>query len=159
MNRPALPCRLLFALISGVAIGPASSFADDRGRQVPAASTDEAHGSLDGLSVDGRIRARGIIGLFSVPGTLSFEDGDLFWATRGEVDSGPYSTRPGTGVIEFHAEHMTPEGDIVVWSGRYADGRFHDVTAVWTRVAGDAVHDLFLPDDVVLNFTPADGRQ
>lgn len=111
---------------------------------------------LDGRSISGRIRARGPAGLISVPGTLSFRDGNLVWSARGSEDSGPYQWRETGDAIEFRAEHVIENGEQAIWSGRFDGTRFHDVTAVWIRVEGDWVHDLFLPDRVVMEFTPDD---
>ncbi|WP_420434769.1 hypothetical protein [Hyphobacterium sp.] len=111
---------------------------------------------LDGRSVSGRIRARGPAGLFSVPGTLSFRGGNLVWLARGNADSGPYQWRETGDAIEFRAEHVIENGERAIWSGSFDGTRFHDVTAVWVRVEGDWVHDLLLPDRVVMEFTPDD---
>ncbi len=110
--------------------------------------------SLDGLVVPGRIRAQGIAGVMSVPGELSFRDGLLVWAARGSEDVGSYVLSGSTCPLEFTAEHYLENNEQVRWSG-LSDGRtVSNVTAVWTRNEGDWVHDLFLPHEVTLEFTP-----
>jgi hypothetical protein len=115
----------------------------------------EAGAALDGLSVDGHVRARGLAGLFSAPGTLSFRDGLLVWTARGTRDAGAYRVRPVPGGLAFRAEHALANGERAVWAGRHDGTRLHNVSAVWYRVEGDWIHDLFLPDAVTLDFTPA----
>jgi hypothetical protein len=45
-------------------------------------------------------------------------------------------------------------GEHVEWIGVF-DGEFvTDAQAVWTRKEGDFVHDLLLPKEVTLAFTP-----
>ena len=109
---------------------------------------------LDGISINGQVRAQGLIGLFSVPGILMFSDGQLIWIVEGDADAGVYASWSNDGNIEFWAEHRIDNGESVVWSGRYKGSEFQDVTAVWNRTEGDFVHDLLLPDRVILHFTP-----
>jgi hypothetical protein len=114
--------------------------------------------ALDGLIVHGRIRAQGIFGLMSVPGTLSFQNGRLLWTVEGSMDSGPYQLVGSDGACSFSARHAIENGEQVQWSG-WSDGwTVTDVTAVWTRTRGDFVHDLLLPEQVTLEFTPDPGR-
>lgn len=102
----------------------------------------------------GRIRARGIVGIVSVRGVLSFRDGMLIWTVGESEDSGPYVLSGADCRFRFTAEHITKDNEHVRWSG-ISDGRsVTDVTAVWTRVEGDFVHDLLLPERVTLDFTP-----
>jgi hypothetical protein len=116
----------------------------------------EAQAGLDGLVVEGRVRARGPMGLVSVPGSLSFEDGQLVWIARETRDHGPYQVRTLPGGTAFRAEHMLENGERAVWTGRYDGTHFHDVSAEWHRVEGDFVHDLLLPETVILDFTPVE---
>ena len=114
----------------------------------------QAPADLDGLVVHGRVRARGLIGLVSVPGELSFQGGMLVWATGDSEDVGPYAVSATDCLLAFTAEHVIENGEHVRWSG-VSDGRtVSDVTAIWTRVEGDFVHDLLLPEQVTLDFTP-----
>ncbi len=109
---------------------------------------------LDGIVVPGSIRARGVFGMFRVGGTLSFRDGMLIWAARGEENAGPYSLTGTDGQFEFSAEHLIENDEHVRWSGSFDGQTATNVTAVWTRVEGDWVHDLLLPEQVTLEFTP-----
>ncbi len=109
---------------------------------------------LDGLVVPGKIRARGIVGIVSVRGTLSFREWMLVWQAQGDEEQGPYSVTEQDGILAFHSEYLIENDEQVRWSGT-ADGQtVSDVTVIWTRVKGDAVHDLLLPDQVTLDFTP-----
>ena len=109
---------------------------------------------LDGLTVPGSIRARGVFGMFSVRGTLSFRDGELIWTARGDEDTGPYLLTETDGQFAFSAEHSIENDERVRWSGSSNGQTVSNVTAVWTRAEGDWVHDLFLPEQVTLEFTP-----
>jgi len=109
---------------------------------------------LDGISINGQVRAQGLIGLFSVPGILMFSDGQLIWIVEGDADAGAYVSWRNEGEIVFRAEHKIDNGESVVWTGRYDGEEFQGVTAVWSRIEGDFVHDLLLPDRVALDFTP-----
>lgn len=56
--------------------------------------------------------------------------------------------------FEFAARYLTEDDEHVRWSGS-SDGRaVTNVTAVWTRAEVNLVHDLLLPRQVVLEFTP-----
>ena len=113
--------------------------------------------TLDGLAFDGRIRATGWRGLFSVAGTLSFADGQLLWTARGTTDAAPYTLSRDSHGLRFRAQHEIERGEVVAWTG-VVDGRMlRGAEAAWTRRSGDAVHDLLLPPEVTLRFT-ADGR-
>ena len=110
--------------------------------------------TLDGLAAPGTIRARGIAGLFSVRGALSFRNGMLVWSEGESEDVGQYSASAAGCLREFSAEHVIERNERVRWSGA-SDGRtVTGVTAVWTRVKGNLMHDLFLPEQVILDFTP-----
>jgi hypothetical protein len=109
--------------------------------------------ALDGLSFDGSVRARGIIGLFSVNGNLSFADGQLIWTVKDSKDTGPYHTTEVEGGLNFNAKLSIENNEQVEWSGFYDGKTLHNVYAVWTRNKGDFVHDLFLPKQVTLDFT------
>jgi hypothetical protein len=112
--------------------------------------------SIDGLEVEGRIRARGVVGLVSVPGTLSFRDGALVWAAQDTIDCSTYNLTPAEDGYRFAAEYRIENDEHVSWSG-WTDGlAVRDVTAVWTRVEGDFIHDLLLPEQVTLHFRPDD---
>ncbi|MHA6288119.1 hypothetical protein [Maricaulis sp. CAU 1757] len=110
--------------------------------------------SLDGLVVPGRIRAQGVAGLLSVAGTLSFREGHLVWTARGETESGPYLLSESGGTVAFASDYRIANNERVQWAGT-SDGRsVADVRVVWTRTPGDWVHDLLLPEQVTLTFTP-----
>ncbi len=119
------------------------------------ASAEEA-GALDGLAFEGRVRARGLIGLFSVRGRLAFDAGALSWTVGASTDTGPYSVREIDGVLEFTAEHVLENDERALWTGRYDGSTVREVTIVWTREDGDFIHDLFLPSRVTLDFRPLD---
>lgn len=111
---------------------------------------------IDGLEVDGRIRARGVMGLVSVPGTLSFREGLLVWAAQDTIDCTPYTLTPVEDGYHFAAQYRIENDEHVSWSG-WTDGQtVRDVTAIWTRVEGDFIHDLLLPERVTMRFTPDD---
>jgi hypothetical protein len=109
--------------------------------------------ALDGLTFDGSVRARGIIGLFSVKGNLSFANGQLIWAVKDSKDIGPYQITEVEGGISFKANLTIENNEQVEWSGFYDGNTLYDVQAIWTRNKGDFVHDLFLPKQVTLDFT------
>lgn len=109
---------------------------------------------LDASSFPGTVRARGLIGLVRVSGTLSFVGGDLVWSSQGDTESGPYRTFVEGDECVFMAEYTLESGGQVRWTGVFDGQRVHDVRITWTRVTGDAVHDLFLPNVVALDFTP-----
>lgn len=112
--------------------------------------------SLDGERQDGRIRAEGLAGLISVPGTLHFENGELIWSAQGDTDRGRYVARDiGDGRVEFRSVHVIERGERIYWHGLREDEALTDVTAYWAREPGDAVHDALLADCVRLNFTPS----
>lgn len=109
---------------------------------------------LDGKSFDGSIRARGIIGLFSVKGKLSFDDGMLVWTVKESKDIGPYQASEVEDGINFTAQLSIENNETVEWSGLFDGQSVQNVQAVWTRQKGDFVHDLLLPKQVTLDFTP-----
>ncbi len=112
---------------------------------------------LEGKSFQGRIRATGIIGLFSVKGTLSFKDGLLVWSVKGSGDSAPYETEEADGVLRFTSHVPEEGGSYIDWSGTYDGESVSNVKAIWTRAEEeDFIHDLFLPDVVTMLFTPKD---
>lgn len=111
-------------------------------------------GPLDGLEFHGTIRARGLIGLVRVRGTLAFDGGELVWTAQGDTEGGPYVLSSRDGQAVFVAEYTLETGEQVRWTGAIDGGQVSDVRAVWTRAVGDIVHDLFLPDVVTLDFTP-----
>ncbi|GAA0869649.1 hypothetical protein GCM10009116_14850 [Brevundimonas basaltis] len=109
---------------------------------------------LENLSVPGRVRARGIYGLFSVAGVLSFQGGRLHWTVDGVTESGRYDQSQTADGARFSADYVTRDNERLQWSGYVRNGRLRDVTAIWTRARGDFVHDLLLPRRLTLDFTP-----
>ncbi|MFY0637556.1 hypothetical protein [Maricaulis maris] len=109
---------------------------------------------LDASSYPGTVRARGLFGLVRVRGTLSFVGGDLVWSTQGETESGAYRIFVERDECIFIAEYTLDSGGQVRWTGVFDGQRVHTVRIIWTRVTGDAVHDLLLPNVVALEFTP-----
>lgn len=111
--------------------------------------------SLEGKSFDGRTRARGIVGLFAVKGTLSFQDGEMTWTAQGDSNSAPYQIRETEGGILFNSKVAAEQDTIVHWSGFYDGATLSDVEAVWHRKnEEDFVHDLFLGEKLTLRFKP-----
>lgn len=110
---------------------------------------------LDGLAIPGEIRAHGVYGAFGVDGVLSFDDGSLCWTVEGERDCAPVELIAGDGYLLFSSEHRGERDERIDWSGRYDGRTLSDVTVLWTRVEGDAVHDLLLPERLVLAFEPS----
>ncbi|MBT8142620.1 MAG: hypothetical protein HKN88_05480 [Gammaproteobacteria bacterium] len=110
--------------------------------------------TLDGQSYDGSIRAKGIMGLISVKGTLSFDDGMLVWEAKGSKDTAPYETLAVEGGMAFAATAVIENNETVAWSGIVDGDQLKNARAIWTRQKGDLVHDLLLPDQVTMLFTP-----
>lgn len=156
MNSGILHICTLILLTGCTHAAPAPAVLAIQSSQLPADPAGSSDALLDGVSVNGRVRAQGLIGLVSVPGTLSFRDGQLIWVVEGDSDTSAYTSWHHDGMVEFRAEQEIDTGERVVWSGRYNGVQVQDVTAVWYRNEGDFVHDLLLPDRVTLNFTPDD---
>ena len=110
--------------------------------------------SLEGLSYSGSIKAKGIIGLVSVKGTLSFKDGYLKWQAKGNEDSGLYTLQPDEHGVTFKSLVVLDNHEKVIWTGHFDGEHLTQVSAVWHRSPGDAIHDLLLPDKVTLLFRP-----
>jgi|GEM_PF-1097511 len=111
--------------------------------------------NLDGKSFHGRIRAKGLAGLFSAEGTLSFKGGHLIWSVAETQESAPYQTTSVAKGIVFSARLAGESNTYIDWSGLYDGVSLTDVKAIWTRTEEeDFIHDLFLPDVVELRFTP-----
>ncbi|MBT8085895.1 MAG: hypothetical protein HKP32_03655 [Woeseia sp.] len=117
--------------------------------------------SLDGKTFYGKIRARGLLGLFAKKSVLRFE-GQLFsWSSGEDFRPAAYETREENGKIIFTAHAVGNEGayanDYVDWRGEYDGESLSNVTAVWTRAqgGGDWLHDLLLPQTVTFSFKPA----
>ncbi len=108
---------------------------------------------LEGRSFEGTVRAKGILGLMSVKGTLSFLNGNLVWEARGEKDVGRYQVEVKDNELYFTAFLTIENDETVEWSGIFDGHSLHRVEAVWTRVEGDFVHDMLLPEQVILVFT------
>jgi len=109
--------------------------------------------SLEGKSFDGSIRANGFLGLISVSGNLSFEDGLLIWRAKNSEDKGVYRVYDNQWTIRFSASLIIDRNERVEWSGTYDGNSVYDVEAVWNREKGDFLHDLLLPEVVTLEFT------
>lgn len=108
---------------------------------------------LDGKSFQGRIRGEGMLGLFSVRGTLSFKDGLLIWEAKDSEVSAPYEEEDMDGILKFTSRVPGEGGTYVDWSGTYDGESVSGVKAIWTRIEEeDFIHDLFLPDVVTLVF-------
>jgi len=114
---------------------------------------------LDGNSFNGTIKADGIYGLFGVQGTLSFENGFLFWTVGDSVDKMQYSVTQINSVLQFSASATIENGENIEWVGIYDGNQLCEVKARWTRVKGDFIHDLLLPDILTLTFTPDDMQE
>ncbi|MCW9018576.1 MAG: hypothetical protein OQJ89_16505, partial [Kangiellaceae bacterium] len=110
---------------------------------------------LDGKLFVGRMREKGIWGVFSGKGTLEFEQGKLIWRA-GEADKDylptTYTTKLAGNKIIFSALMFGKNGDQLSWSGKYDGKNLFDVTAKWKRQKGDWVHDTLLPDVVTMVF-------
>ncbi|MBY6203805.1 hypothetical protein [Halomonas denitrificans] len=145
---PARPC-LRRRTIAGLVLLLVST--------APAATAQPGDSSLelDGLAVPGEIRAHGVYGAFGVDGVLSFAGGELCWTIDDEQDCAPVEVIRGDGYLRFASEHRGERDERVEWSGRYDGHALSDVTVLWTRVEGDAVHDLLLPERLVLGFEPS----
>lgn len=110
---------------------------------------------LDGRSFDGRIRAKGIWGVFSHQGNIEFKQGKLIWkVNEADKDYAPatYTTQRVGDKLVFSALMLGKNGDQVIWSGTYDGKTLSEVTAKWKRQKGDWVHDALLPDVVTMIF-------
>ncbi|KAA3638043.1 MAG: hypothetical protein DWP95_13430 [Proteobacteria bacterium] len=108
---------------------------------------------IEGQSFPGKIKARGLLGIFSVKGTLSFSNGQLHWHVKGTTDSGFYHLHQDNGIYRFTAHVINDDGTFVDWSGIYNGNSVQDVQAIWNRSKEqDFIHNLFLPDHVILIF-------
>jgi hypothetical protein len=65
---------------------------------------------------------------------------------------GPYQSVKQDGNIAFTSVHKLENGESVLWTGIWNGEEITDLTARWTRVEGDFLHDLLLPDEVILDF-------
>jgi hypothetical protein len=110
--------------------------------------------SLEGKTFKGKVKAKGLLGLFKVSGTLSFQDNLLTWQVDDEVDTGVYKIIPKNGLIHFSAHVKMTSGESVDWQGYFNGTSLIQVSAIWTRVEGDFIHDLFLPPVVTMIFLP-----
>lgn len=72
---------------------------------------------LEGKSFHGRIRAKGIIGLFGVKGTLTFKDGLMVWSAKGSEDSAYYEIEEMDGIQKFTSHVLAKGGTYVDWGG------------------------------------------
>lgn len=119
---------------------------------------DQAPLTLGGHAFEGKIYAKGIyslFGLIKVKGILSFNDSLLYWSTEGSLDSIPYEWRKIDDHLMFTASAVIENDETIEWRGFYDGDKVEDVHAVWTRKAGDAIHDFFLPDVVTMIFKPS----
>ncbi|MGX5175297.1 hypothetical protein ACUR5C_14860 [Aliikangiella sp. IMCC44653] len=118
--------------------------------------------SLDSKIFDGKIRAKGVYGLFRVKGTILFSDGLLTWRVASEknteqaMDYAPanYTVKLIDELLYFTSIMPGQSGDKLIWSGIYDGQKLNKVEAIWVRQKGDWVHDLLLPEEVILRFTP-----
>ncbi len=109
--------------------------------------------TLEGRSFKGHIRAKGIVGLFKVKGTLSFKDGLLIWTVDNSQDSAPYQVVQNGDFLTFSSLVCSDNNTYVDWSGTFDGKSISNVIAVWNRAKEeDFVHDIFLPDVVTFIF-------
>lgn len=109
---------------------------------------------LEGKSFTGKIRAQGFIGFIKVTGQLSFKNKRLIWQVKNEIDTGPYKIETTNNGLIFSARVQMANGEHVDWQGHYDGKSLAQVKAIWTRIEGDFIHDLFLPKIVTMVFTP-----
>ncbi|ABI65772.1 hypothetical protein Mmar10_1480 [Maricaulis maris MCS10] len=134
---------------AAVGIGAATS-------RSPAPDSLEVPMAVD-LTVTGTVRARGIFGFASVRGVLSLGDGMLSWVVNDSRECGAYVLTSEEGQVRFSARYLIDNQEQVDWTGVIDGESVSDVRIVWTRVEGDFIHDLFLPEQVTLEFTPDRG--
>ena len=111
--------------------------------------------SLDGQSFEGKIHARGIyslFGLIKVRGTLSFENDSLLWSVDGSDDRIPFQSSIENDMLSFSAEAFIENDEKIEWLGTFDGERVRNVEVTWIRQEGDFVHDLLLPETVILQF-------
>ena len=113
---------------------------------------------LDGLTISGQIKASNVWLRISVNGVISFNAGQFSWSTDagdGQGQSFPYHMEPSTECLLFTAWGAAEPGsdDEMYWQGCYDGGQLTDITARWTRVEKDIIHDLMLPEVVQFTFT------
>ncbi len=121
------------------------------------AEESEISRPLDGQAFEGRYKvASGFYRFISVKLTIIFSDEHFHWLTGPEEGYHPvsYTTTRGNGTLQFTARLARKEGDSVEWSGNWEGKTLTNVSAVWTRLEKDFVHDLFLSSAVKFVFIP-----
>ncbi|MCK7593540.1 hypothetical protein [Pseudomarimonas salicorniae] len=150
--------RWMYALLGLVGFGLAIGCAAEQLPADPAPDGEDRALSLEGRTFDGRIRARGLFGLVRVRGTLSFEAGQLVWQAQGSRETAPYQVETRNGILLFSARVIHPDGSFVDWAGIFDGERLRGVVALWDRSQEkDFIHDLLLPTQVTLEFSPDAG--
>lgn len=117
---------------------------------------DERRAGLDGQKFAGHLSGTGWLGWIGRGVTLLFVEGKFAWSAGINAGYKPvaYTTRRTSTGLVFTARAPRRSGDYVDWTGRYDGEALHDVTAVWSRLEQDLVHDLFLPATVEFVFKP-----
>ena len=137
-----LPITLVAVALLGMSSPPAHA-----GEDPPATS-------LDGRSFKGKLWATGLFRWIRAKDTIVFKEGTFAWTSG--IDAGykpaPYETTEENGSVIFTVRSVREEGDYVDWSGVYDGESLSNVTAVWTRVEKDFVHDLLLPSKMTFIF-------
>ena len=119
----------------------------------------ESEHRLDGVVIKGTLKATNAWLRVGVKGTITFKEGRLYWSTekKGEPEQTmAYRLESTDACLLFKAEGLAEPGssDEIQWQGCYDGVQLFNVTARWTRVEKDFIHDLMLPDVVYFSFTP-----
>lgn len=125
---------------------------------LPSTAVEATANPLAGQSFAGEVRAKGIYGLVGVNGNLTFESGKLVWATKDSSESGDYEINYKDGLWHFSSYYTIENEEGVQWRGKFDGEKLMDVEIIWSRQPGDWVHDLLLPKQLTLTFTPARSR-
>ena len=137
--------KIIHAIVAFMLVSSMPIYADD----------DSLDLSLDGKSFEGKLKVeKGFFRWITVKETITFKDGNFFWASgeRGGYQPTPYKAKEIVGSVVFTVRSSREEGDYIDWIGTYDGESLKNVTAVWTRIEKDFVHDLLLPQKVTFTF-------
>jgi hypothetical protein len=124
-----------------------------------AVAEPETSDPLDGLVIKGKLKATNAWLRVGVRGTIEFSEGMLNWSTGKpdeQLQSVPYQLALTDVCLLLTAEGPAEPGsdDEIHWQGCFDGGKLTGITARWTRVEKDFIHDLMLPEVVYFSFSP-----
>jgi hypothetical protein len=122
-------------------------------------AASETDSSLEGLVIQGQLKATNSWLRVGVQGSITVRDGRFIWSTgkhKEQVQSLPYQLTPTSNCLLLTAEGPAEPGsaDVIHWQACVDEAQLSNVTARWTRVEKDFIHDLMLPDVVYFSFKP-----